>query len=165
MKKLFISLFLLFTVTLSFAQTTELSTPSGKNVVFTHAFKDSVGTDYSNVINLQGYLPQDIYTNYIPFYISGTGTADSVQAVVITRMILNNKPATYTAWVVSDTVNISFNKVDGIAYYYPINFNGGHPDQMEIKLIGASTVNRSDVVINVIAVLTKQLPTTVFQIR
>jgi len=134
-------------------------TASGYNLVFTTAMTDSTGTHYSPAYSALPYLHQDIYTNYVPFYVSATGTADSLKITVQGRMKLAEK--TYTTWVVIDTpgttsTSIGFNKVDGIAYFYVMNLNGARPDQIRFVVQGASNVNRSDVVVNCIAVLTKQ---------
>jgi hypothetical protein len=156
MKK-FILLFLFIIVSsLMYAQT-EITTPSGKNVVFSVTTVDSVTAYYSNPIDLQGYLPQDINTNQIPFYIIGSGTKDSIKATIQARMLLNNKGTpSYSTWKTIDTVMITFNKVDGYAYNYNLNLNLNKPDQIRFVVQGASSVNRANTVIKLIAVLTKQ---------
>jgi hypothetical protein len=136
---------------------TEITTPNGKNVVFSVTTVDSVTAYYSNPIDLQGYLPQDINTNQIPFYIIGTGTKDSIKATIQARMLLNNKgTSSYSTWKTIDTVMITFNKVDGYAYNYNLNLNLNKPDQIRFVVQGASAVNRANTVIKLIAVLTKQ---------
>lgn len=156
MKKFILLFLFVIASSLMYAQT-EITTPNGKNVVFSVTTVDSVTAYYSNPIDLQGYLPQDINTNQIPFYIIGTGTKDSIKATIQARMLLNNKgTSSYSTWKTIDTVMITFNKVDGYAYNYNLNLNLNKPDQIRFVVQGASAVNRANTVIKLIAVLTKQ---------
>ncbi len=60
MKKLLISLLLLFTVTFSFAQSTSITTEQGKLVTLDIPLTLSkAATNYSTTFNLDGYLPYD----------------------------------------------------------------------------------------------------------
>ena len=138
-------------------------TTAGYNAVYTASMTDSTGTYYSPAFSLSGFLPQDIVTNYIPCYVVGSGTADSVGIFIQTRM--KTAESTYSTWTIVDTVKMGFNLVDGLAHFDSVDFNGGHPDQFRFQVSGLSTVNRSDVVITAIAVLTRQLPESVFQVK
>lgn len=163
MKKLInILLLILLFATLVFPQTKELITAAGKNVSYTVATTDSTGTYYSSSINTDGYLPQDLTTNPISFYVSATGTRDSLKVILQGRM-RKTDTSTYTTWADIDTLVINFNKVDGKAYNYNLNLNGSHADQIRFAIIGASSVNRANVVANVIVALFKQYG--IFQIR
>ncbi len=141
-------------------------TPTGVNFIFKATMLDSTGTYYSDPYSIQEFNPRATITYpsssdyYIPVAVIGTGTKDSVKVTVQTRM--KKTKNTWSTWKVADTVVINFNKVDGYAYWYNVDFNGQIPDQFRFAITGASSVNRANVVITAIAILTK---VTVFQLK
>jgi hypothetical protein len=62
----------------------------------------------------------------------------------------------WSTWLAIDTVSVTFNSVAGTAIHYSLNLNNNHPDQIRYQVIGASAVNRANVIITAIAVLKKQ---------
>lgn len=153
MKKLIFA-FITLLAMVSFAQTTTIVTPSGKNIVYSYSFTgDSLAVAYSSPIDVNGFLAQDIYTNPISVYFAATGTNDSLNIFVQSRM--KTASGTYTTWTTVDTVVANTENHDGIARAYSCNLNGGHPDQIRILCDGLAT-NREDVVAKTIVVLTKQ---------
>lgn len=129
-------------------------TADGVNFVYTIAMTDSTGTTYSTPFNVAGYLPQDLTSNPISFYLVATGTADSIKAIVQGRM--KKSSTTWSTWGPIDTLSVTYNSVTGIVSHYSLTLNGQHPDQIRFQIIGASAVNRADVVCTAIAVLKKQ---------
>lgn len=162
------SLLLLFSASVVSAQTITpaLTSPSyqtadGINYVYTIAMTDSTGTTYSPPLNVAGYIPQNLTSNPISFYLVATGTKDSIKAIVQGRMKKSN--TTWSTWGPIDTVSVTYNSVTGIVSHYSLNLNSQHPDQIRFQIIGASSVNRANVVCTAIAVLKKQYG--IFEVR
>lgn len=134
--------------------TPSYATTDGFNYIYTIAMTDSTGTTYSTPQSVQGYIPQDLSSNPISFYLIGTGTKDSVKAILQGRM--KKAEGTWSTWLAIDTLSTTFNSVAGTASHHSLNLNHNHPDQIRFQIIGASAVNRANVVITAIAVLKKQ---------
>ena len=161
MKKIFLSLFLgLFLLSdVALLAQSKIEYPSSfatsKVAYYSTAMTDSTGNHYSSVIQTQGYIPQNVSTYPIPTFYSATGTADSTQIFIQGRSVHGD--GTVSVWSIIDTVTAGTNTTSGTALASSsITFNGFYPDQIRFFVHGASTVNRSDVVVKVWSYFVKQ---------
>lgn len=125
--------------------------------IYTLTMADSTGTTYSTELNTAGYIPNNLKTYPLIGYAIGSGTRDSVKIIIQGRMITKHtsNTFTYSTWAAVDTISVTFNKVDGVAYAQNIDFNGARPDQIRFQVIGASSVNRKTTVLTAILILKK----------